>query len=41
MKERAKPENEKLSWAELANILNDKGPSVKKVQGWRMVNEKF
>lgn len=38
MKERTKAEHEKLSWAEMANILNDKGPFIKSAKTWKNVN---
>lgn len=37
IKERAKSKYEKLSWVEMANILNDKGPSFKNPSCWQTV----
>lgn len=37
-KERAKPKHDRLSWIELASILNRRGPCNKSAILWRAVN---
>lgn len=37
-KERAKSQNKKLSWADMANILNRCGPCIKNHFKWKKVN---
>lgn len=37
-KERSKPKNKKLSWVEIAKILNDCGPCIKSSSQWNVVN---
>lgn len=37
IKERTKPENKRMVWAELTKVLNDAGPCVKSTQLWRKV----
>lgn len=38
MKEKAKPANAQLSWAEIAKILNSTGPCIKNIHGWQKVS---
>lgn len=39
--ERSKPEHSKMSWDNLSEILNAKGPSIKNAQAWKNVNIKM